>query len=253
VEEKVPSHIITSMDHLNSLSTYGTHPKEFDPEQVRPVLINLATIVKWYVKYKDSFFISQEKPEETKFESKESVDTREGIHKPKKKLILLLSVLLVVMAIVVALFVFNIIGGGKQTKEPEKSIAVLPFKSLSTDPEKQYLADGMMDAILLHLSKIEDLRVLSRTSTEQYKESDKTITEIGKELGVTGRIILKPGMQIHIRKPFLFIWLLLILIMHLRRLIPAWLLHTGSGITGNPILKKTSWIPVLPWPNSSVL
>ena len=52
-EEKVPSHIITSMDSLNSLSTFGTHPKEYDPEQVRPVLINLVTIFKWYLKYKN--------------------------------------------------------------------------------------------------------------------------------------------------------------------------------------------------------
>ncbi|MBA7530122.1 Lipopolysaccharide assembly protein B [subsurface metagenome] len=52
-EEKVPSHIITSMLNLNSLSTYGAHPKEFDPEQVRPVLINLSTIIKWYLKYKN--------------------------------------------------------------------------------------------------------------------------------------------------------------------------------------------------------
>ena len=86
--------------------------------------------------------------------------------------------------IVVALFVFNILGGEKQTKEVDKSIAVLPFKSLSDDPEKQYLADGMMDAILLHLSKIEDLRVMSRTSVEQYRKTDKTTSVIGHELGV---------------------------------------------------------------------
>lgn len=52
-EDKVPSHIITSMESLNSLSTYGTHPKDYDPEQVRPVLIFLATILKWYLKYKN--------------------------------------------------------------------------------------------------------------------------------------------------------------------------------------------------------
>jgi hypothetical protein len=52
-EGKVPSHIITSMDHLNGLSAYGTHPKDFDPEQVRPVLIYLATVFKWYLKYKN--------------------------------------------------------------------------------------------------------------------------------------------------------------------------------------------------------
>ena len=51
-EEKVPSHIITSMHGLNELSTYGTHPKDFDPEQVKPVLNNLDIIIKWYLKYK---------------------------------------------------------------------------------------------------------------------------------------------------------------------------------------------------------
>jgi len=64
------------------------------------------------------------------------------------------------------------------------SIAVLPFTSLSDDPEKQYLADGVMEAILLHLSKIKDLRVISRTSVEQYRGTSKTCTDICKELGV---------------------------------------------------------------------
>ena len=40
------------MDHLNGLSNYGAHPKDFDPEQVKPVLNNLATVIKWYLKYK---------------------------------------------------------------------------------------------------------------------------------------------------------------------------------------------------------
>jgi len=52
-EEKVPSHIITSMHGLNELSTYGAHPKDFDPEQVKPVLVNLHIIIKWYLKYKN--------------------------------------------------------------------------------------------------------------------------------------------------------------------------------------------------------
>ena len=66
----------------------------------------------------------------------------------------------------------------------EKSIAVLPFKYLSDEPGKQYLADGMMDAILTNLSHIKDIRVLSRTSVEQYRKSDKSAKVIGKELGV---------------------------------------------------------------------
>jgi TolB-like protein/Tfp pilus assembly protein PilF len=184
-EEKVPSHIIASMEGLNSLSAFGAHPKDFDPEQVRPILLNLATIIKWYVKYKDTHIISQVKPEEAKYESKEPVDARESIHKPKKKLILLLSGLLVVMAIVVVLFVFNIIGGGKQTKEIEKSIAVLPFLNDSPDEENTYFINGIMDEVLINLQTIKELRVISRTSVEKYRGPDKpSIPEIAKELGV---------------------------------------------------------------------
>jgi len=51
-EEKVPSHIIASIHSLNSWSTFGTHPKDFDPKQVKPVLVNLDIIIKWYLKYK---------------------------------------------------------------------------------------------------------------------------------------------------------------------------------------------------------
>jgi len=52
-EEKVPTHIISSMHGLNDLSTYGAHPKDFDPVQVRPVLINLSIILNWYLKNKN--------------------------------------------------------------------------------------------------------------------------------------------------------------------------------------------------------
>jgi len=73
---------------------------------------------------------------------------------------------------------------GTEVNVHDKSIAVLPFKSLSDDREKQYLADGVMDAILLHLSKIEDLRVITRTSVEKYRDPTQTIIEIARELKV---------------------------------------------------------------------
>ncbi len=72
----------------------------------------------------------------------------------------------------------------RSDRQIEKSLAVLPFKLLSDEPDKQYLADGMMDAITLHLSKINDLRVISRTSVEQYRNTTKTIRAIGHELNV---------------------------------------------------------------------
>jgi hypothetical protein len=52
-EKKISPHLIASMHGLNELSIFGTHPKDFDPEQVRPVLINLSIILNWYLKYKD--------------------------------------------------------------------------------------------------------------------------------------------------------------------------------------------------------
>jgi len=72
-EEKVPSHIITSMHGLNELSTYGAHPKDFDPQQVKPVLNNLDIIIKWYLKYKNLQVAFKLKPEEEKREIKQPV------------------------------------------------------------------------------------------------------------------------------------------------------------------------------------
>jgi TolB-like protein len=72
----------------------------------------------------------------------------------------------------------------KSSEPVEKSIAVLPFKLLSDEPDKQYLADGMMESILQNLQKFKDLRVLDRTSVEQYRQTQKTTHVIGRELGI---------------------------------------------------------------------
>ncbi len=185
-EEKVPSHIITSMQNLNSLSTFGAHPKEFDPEQVRPVLINLTTIIKWYLKYKDTQTISKPKAEEVIDETRTLDDSTKQIQKPKKRLILLLSGLaLVVVIIVVALFVFNIIGVDKRIKELEKSIAVLPFINDSRDEKNVYFINGIMEEVLNNLQAIKDIRVISRSSVEQYRDPTRpTSPEIAQKLGV---------------------------------------------------------------------
>jgi len=67
---------------------------------------------------------------------------------------------------------------------PEKSIAVLPFENPSGDPDNAYFADGIQDEILTRLSKIADLKVSSRTSTQHYKSAPKNLPEIGRQLGV---------------------------------------------------------------------
>src|SRR6516162_9750727 len=67
---------------------------------------------------------------------------------------------------------------------PEKSIAVLPFENLSEDKANAYFAEGMQDEILARLSKIADLKVISRTSTQKYKSAPDNLREIAKQLGV---------------------------------------------------------------------
>ncbi len=67
---------------------------------------------------------------------------------------------------------------------PEKSIAVLPFQNLSEDKENAYFADGIQDEILTLLSKIADLKVISRTSTLQYQSKPPNLPDIARQLGV---------------------------------------------------------------------
>jgi TolB-like protein/Tfp pilus assembly protein PilF len=67
----------------------------------------------------------------------------------------------------------------------DKSIAVLPFQNLSDDPQNAYFADGIQDDVLTSLSKIGDLRVISRTSVMQYRGNAPNVRDIGKALGVS--------------------------------------------------------------------
>src|SRR5438093_1429804 len=74
-----------------------------------------------------------------------------------------------------------------------KSIAVLPFESLSEDKSNAYFADGIQDEILARLSKIADLKVISRTSTQKYKSAPNDLREIAQRLGVAN--ILEGSVQ----------------------------------------------------------
>ena len=93
----------------------------------------------------------------------------------------------VIIAGVVAagLFFFGRYTSSKQGAEmSEKSIAVLPFENRSEDKTNAYFAEGVHDEILTRLSKIADLKVTSRTSTQHYKSAPKNLAEIAKQLGV---------------------------------------------------------------------
>ena len=100
-----------------------------------------------------------------------------------KQYLLPIIVGLTLVTVVIAFFLYN----KKDTVsevEIEKSIAVLPFKNESSDSANLYFVNGLMESALNNLQKIEALRVISRTSVEKYRNTDKNIPEISKELNV---------------------------------------------------------------------
>ena len=112
---------------------------------------------------------------------------------------------LVALIAVLAIVIWN----GELFRQPpsnaavvwEKSIAVLPFLNLSDDKANAYFADGIQDEILGRLSKIAELKVISRTSTEKYKSSPPNLREIGQQLRVSNILegqIQKAGDEVRI-------------------------------------------------------
>jgi TolB-like protein/DNA-binding winged helix-turn-helix (wHTH) protein/Tfp pilus assembly protein PilF len=92
-------------------------------------------------------------------------------------------------ALVLALILGFNIGGARQwllrhSNRPIRSIAVLPLENLSGDPAQDYFADGMTDELITNLAELGSLRVISRTSSMQYKGVRKALRQIGNELGV---------------------------------------------------------------------
>lgn len=124
-------------------------------------------------------------PEGVKFDHQ--VDRNKQIHRDRGK-----SNIVIIALLVVALGVsitFNVTGVRNQDSASsissgDLSIAVLPFTSRSSDPDNQFFADGIHDDLLTRLAGIESLRVISRTSVNEYRDTTKNLREIASELGV---------------------------------------------------------------------
>jgi serine/threonine protein kinase/Tfp pilus assembly protein PilF len=100
----------------------------------------------------------------------------------KKNRLMIYSILAGIIIILLASLYFFI--RSKENPADSKSIAVLPFKNLSEDKSNEFFSDGITEDIIAQLSKISDLRVISRTSVMAYKNSTKSLREIGNELDV---------------------------------------------------------------------
>jgi len=101
-----------------------------------------------------------------------------GTHR-RRNLILLISAGVIVSASAGFLLL-----PGTIRQKVDKSVAVLPFQNLSSDPDNAYFADGIQQEVLTRLAKIADLKVISRASTQQYQSNPGNFAEIAKQLGV---------------------------------------------------------------------
>ena len=84
---------------------------------------------------------------------------------------------------------------------PFTSLVVLPFENLSADKDQAYFADGMTDELIAHLAKIRSLRVISRTSSMEYKGTHKTLSQIARDLNVDSVVegtVLRSGDRVRI-------------------------------------------------------
>lgn len=105
----------------------------------------------------------------------------------RKKSFLFAALVGILLVVVVMLAYPKVFKSDEANLNPdlEKSIAVLPFKNDSDDISNVYIVNGLMESVLNNLQKIKDLRVISRTSVEKFRNNTKTISEIAKELNVS--------------------------------------------------------------------
>ena len=113
--------------------------------------------------------------------------TPPGIHRRRN------LILLIVTAVIISASAGFFLLPRAIWQKIDKSVAVLPFQNLSSDPDNAYFADGIQEEVLTRLAKIGDLKVISRTSTQGYQSEPGNLAEIAKQLGVAN--ILEGSVQ----------------------------------------------------------
>jgi len=231
-EAKVPAHIIASMHSLNSLSTFGAHPKEYEPEQVKPVLNNLSTILKWYLKYKTEQVEAEERYRvqgtvhkvqgiKHKFQVLESQDdrpaeidtnlkgTKEPPHIPKsgKKLFMIVSgILVVAILLYIVLDQFNFFRKDKfeDVRDPDGkiSIAVMPFENLTGDTTLNWFQRGISSLIINGLGNSSELAVRDDHTLFEVMESMNQVYTAGVSPSLAKEVATKVHAETYISGSF---------------------------------------------------
>jgi tetratricopeptide (TPR) repeat protein len=193
-EKKIPAHIASSMYGLNELSTYGTHPKGFDPEQVKPVLNNLDIIIKWYLKYKD-IKIKVKTEEKIQIREERSMEVKKEVRNERyekpvslKKNKLLSGILITAILVIAAIFAYrkifkrdtldNLRSSGERI-----SVAVMPFQNMTNDTVWNVWQDGIQDNLSNALSNSEELKV----------RQTESVTTLIRSKGLSNYVSITPA------------------------------------------------------------
>jgi len=137
-------------------------------------------------------------PKRSRMEGKLKVHAAKEKNASSRKWI---AVTTVAMLIIIAMFIYNPFSSRTAFTGKEKSIAVLPFVNIGNDPNQDYLSDGITEEITNQLSKIADLKVISRSTAMLYKNSQKTVKLIAEEMKVSSILegsVQKSGDEIRI-------------------------------------------------------
>ena len=180
-EEKVPAHIITSMHGLNDLSNYGAHPKEFEPEQLKPVLVNLNIIIKWYLRWKENNVAgvtdtAQGKPVAGILHPEaeiKKVSKPAGAYKQK----VLSGFVLLSILLLIAIFLYPRIfkKESQALVKPEGdrlAVAIMPFLNLTNDSTWNIWQGGIQDNLITTLSNSPDLKVRNKETVNRLLQND---------------------------------------------------------------------------------
>jgi serine/threonine protein kinase/Tfp pilus assembly protein PilF len=187
-------HLLTGHPPFAGGTTFETVRLVLDTEPRQPRLLNpkvdrdLATIcLKCLEKdpprrYSSALALAEDLERWLKHEPIQA--RRTGIFTRGRKWVRRNPAIAALIASLAAVICWNIWESELISRPATKSVAVLPFENLSRDPDNAYFADGIQDEILTRLAKIADLKVISRTSTQQYQSKPRNLREIAKQLGV---------------------------------------------------------------------
>ena len=185
-ERKVPPHIITSMHGLNELSTYGTHPKDYDLEQVKPVLNNLNIIIKWYLKLKRINIIPKAEKKESKvrlwtdYIEKIKKKVRYGAHEKADKsakykrmsFIFLTTFVIITVILFYPKFFKQDTSVNLPSSEGKISIAILPFQNMTNDIKWDRWEIGIQDVLVSFFSGSDDFKVSQKEAVNSILQGE---------------------------------------------------------------------------------